>query len=223
MFRIKLGGNMQKIKFNNLVYMNKKDIEKRMSEIKTELEPMQEKINILRKEFSDLYNEKRDLDFQSLLPLTLEKVLNTDYTVFEGPESYKKVQKFINQYEGNLLVSGYYPETGFKALKIRFHDQSPKERQISIISEAMKVVCPKEIKTNERNGMVALLNTKSNIYREAAILNSASDEYSYHSLIIENDSNKAFWVITSHRIPKVIKEGNLDEVLLSMYSEFVEN
>jgi len=100
-----------------------------------ELSIVDEKIQALQKQISPIVNEIKQLNekradlltqskldkYKNLLPLSIEKVATTDYTILQAnQDTYREVKDFINKIEGLAYSGGYNPITNKIAISINY-------------------------------------------------------------------------------------------------------
>lgn len=100
-----------------------------------ELSSVDEKIQALQKQISPIVNEIKQLNekraelinqskldkYKDLLPLSIEKVATTDYTILQAnQDTYREVKDFVNKTDGLSYSGGYNPTTNKIAISINY-------------------------------------------------------------------------------------------------------
>lgn len=180
------------------------ELDKEIKEIHNKLKPLQEKR-------IKLANQIQEINLQELLPLNPEKVVNSNYFVFDSDRGYKELSSFMKKYK-NISVQGFWSNTNKKALQICLKQESSFESQLAEIMEFLPVmplmdfVGKGTIRTSIKESIDC---SKVKVF---AIMEHSLSAHGVFNLVVD-ESNKAGLIKTTYGNPNLLKVLPFEEMI----------
>lgn len=187
-------------------------------QLKKEIRSLDRKINKLSAQMKPLVSRRTScneqlatLEAQELLPLSLEKIANSDSRLLDGP-LFKEVQTFMSKYK-YVACEGTWTDTRRKAFRIALDQNDPLDAQIKEIEEIMAAipfVDDLEKRTMYRKRDVDMDISKAKLL---SVFEYTLSEYGVYNLIV-NENNIAGLMKTTY--------GRSELVLVLPFREMIE-
>lgn len=181
-----------------------KQIQSQISEVYKTITPLQQESTVLREEI-------RKLEFKAILPLTPEKVLTTNYQVFEGNENYKALQEYLRQFKF-VQCEGYNAETELKALKIKLSQKVTIESQLAELNLFLPFVSKMEYSKIDEYGRIPRPQGLEGQVRAVSIFEHTCSEHGSYSMLV-GDNDVASLLIKSYSSPRILQTLPLSEMI----------
>lgn len=190
--------------------MSLKQKQERLEEVKLEIEKLYQSLAPFQEESRLLVEEIRKLEFEALLPLTCEKVMTTNYQVFETKETYKELQKFLQKYKF-IMCEGYMTESQTKALKIKLSQKAPLKDQIQEVMEFLPFLAKVDYSVVDKYQRFECPELQGQIRVVSVFEHTCSENGSYSLLVGDNDMTALLRVRYSS--PKILKVLPIDKMI----------
>ncbi len=190
--------------------MSLKQKQERLEEVKLEIKKLYELLTPFQEESRRLVEEIRKLEFESLLPLTCEKVMTTSYQVFETKETYKELQRFLQKYKF-IMCEGYMDESQTKALKIKLSQKAPLKDQIQEVMEFLPFLAKVDYSVVDKYQRFECPELQGQIRVVSVFEHTCSENGSYSLLVGDNDM--AALLRVRYSSPKILKVLPIEKMI----------
>lgn len=151
------------------------------------------------------------MEFSALMPLTPEKVLTTNYQIFEGTENYQALQKFMHQFKF-VRCEGYNPESGLKALRIQLSQKVDLNSQLAELNQFLPYVSKVDFNKIDKYGRLSYPEGMEGQVRVVSIFEHTCSEYGSYSLLVGDNDVASLFMIRYHS-PRILKTLPLNEMI----------
>lgn len=190
--------------------MSLKQKQERLEEVKLEIKKLYELLTPFQEESRRLVEEIRKLEFEALLPLTCEKVMTTNYQVFETKETYKELQRFLQKYKF-IMCEGYMDESQTKALKIKLSQKAPLKDQIQEVMEFLPFLAKVDYSVVDKYQRFECPELQGQIRVVSVFEHTCSENGSYSLLVGDNDM--AALLRVRYSSPKILKVLPIEKMI----------
>ena len=191
--------------------MSLKEKQEQLKQVQAQMIELHKSLAPLQKEAGALREEIRKLEFAALLPLTPEKVLTTNYQVFEGTDNYQVLQKYLSQFKF-LQCEGYNPETELKALKIKINQNVSVSEQLAEINQFLPFVSKVDYQKIDKYGRIPRPQGLEGQVRVVSIFEHTCAEHGSYSMLV-GDNDVAALLVIRYSSPKILQTLPLEEMI----------
>jgi hypothetical protein len=184
---------------------------KKLADLKAKMDALYQAISPLQKEAVALQNEIREIEFKNLLPLTPEKVLTTNYQIFESSENYQALNKYLDGFKF-IKVEGYNPETQLKALTIKLSQTESVDDQLKEINQFLPFVSKVDYEKIDKYKRIPRPNDLEGQVRVVKIFEHTCSEHGVYSLLV-GDNDVASLLLIRYSSPKILVTLPLSEMI----------
>lgn len=185
--------------------MSLKEKQEQLAEVQSKMNKLYNQLIPLQNKAKNLREEIRQLEFDTLLPLTPEKVMTANYQVFENKSTYKALQEFLKPFKF-IMCEGYNPTTEKKALKIKLSQKETAEKQLAELNQFLPFVSRFDRGQMDISKRIQVPSELTGQIRVVSIFEHTCSEYGSYSLLVGDNDMCAILLIrySSPRIEKIL-------------------
>lgn len=191
--------------------MSLKEKQERLTELQAQIDKGYKTLELFQKESKTLREEIRQMEFKNLLPLSPEKVLETNYQVFESSETYQALQNYMRQFKF-VKCDGYNPETELKALTIMLSQKEDLKDQLVEINQFLPFVAKVDYKKIDKYGRIPCPQGLAGQIRVVSIFEHTLSENGSYSLLVGDNEMSALMMVR-YSSPSILKVLPLNDMI----------
>jgi hypothetical protein len=190
----------------------KEQIEKEIKELNEQMSVLQSQLKPLQEKKSKLVKEHRLLALKEALPLTPEKVANSNYQMFDFDEGFKELRKYMSQFK-TISCDGFWSHTQKKALKIAFDQNKDFESQKNEVLLFLSAMPYDDFDKDNR-----IDSSKINLHKVKvfSIFEYSLSEDGVFNLVVD-EKNEAALINTYYSSSRIVKTLPFEEMLNYIY------
>lgn len=192
------------------------------SQLKTQLQNLNQQISQLENQLNPLVNQRRDLnrqilelDLAELLPLDPAKVTHTPQRVFDTDRGYQELQKYMSQFQ-YVSSSGFWSHTQKKALRIALDQTQPLANQVQEILTFLPHMPLDKFEGSPQPVSQKETNLDFNAVKVFSIFEYTLSSRACYYLVVDKD-NYAGLVKNSYGLHTVVKTAPVEEMIQYIY------